>query len=109
MFIVLLGIRNAKRWFQIINRPAFNLLRAMNFEAATGYTVIPEDMRTSVLYVYIMQRKPQAWQERTLKVIEKGTGLPKNWRLILPDFEAHIDEDAITTPWSETLEAYEEE
>ena len=110
MFIVLLGIRNAKRWFQIINRPAFNLLRAMNFEAATGYTVIPEDMRTSVLYVYIMQRKPLAWQERTLKVIEKGSKLPKNWKLRLPDFEAHIDENAEHPIWSdEALDAYEEE
>ena len=110
MFIVLLGIRNAKRWFQIINRPAFNLLRAMNFEAATGYTVIPEDMRTSVLYVYIMQRKPLAWQERTLKVIEKGSNLPKNWRLRLPDFDAHIDEEAEQAFSSEeALDAYEEE
>ena len=58
----------------------------MNFEAATGYTVLDEDMRTSVLYMYIMQRKPTAWQERTLKIIDNGKSLPNNWRLRLPNF-----------------------
>ena len=59
---VLLGVRFSRKIFQLANRPAFNLLRAMNFEASTGYIVIPEHIRTSVLYVYIMQRKPKSWQ-----------------------------------------------
>ena len=78
LIVILVCARNAKRWFQIINRPAFNLLRAMNFEAATGYTVMDEEIRTSVLYMYIMQRKPLSWQERMLKIIDKGTPLPNN-------------------------------
>ena len=110
LMIVLIGMRNAKRWFQIVNRPAFNLLRAMNFEASTGYTVVPEDVRTSVLYMYIMQRKPLAWQERMLKIIDKGTKLPNNWRARYPTF-------AKPTPnWNGSedfegpeLHAYEEE
>ena len=103
-------MRNAKRWFQIINRPAFNLLRAMNFEASTGYTVMTEDIRTSVLYMYIMQRKPQSWQERMLKIINKGTPLPKNWRLRLPDFESHLGDDGeVEIEDGPLLQAYEEE
>lgn len=93
MFVILVMMRKTKQWFQYVNRPAFNLLRAMNFEAATGYTVIDEDIRTSVLYIYIMQRKPKSWQERMLKIIDAGQPLPKNWRLRLPDFDAHRSHD----------------
>jgi hypothetical protein len=110
LIVILVCMRNAKRWFQIINRPAFNLLRAMNFEAATGYTVMTEDIRTSVLYMYIMQRKPQSWQERMLKIIDKGTPLPKNWRLRLPDFESHLGDDGeVEIEDGALLKAYEEE
>ncbi len=110
LIVILVCMRNAKRWFQIINRPAFNLLRAMNFEAATGYTVMTEDIRTSVLYMYIMQRKPQSWQERMLKIIDKGTPLPKNWRLRLPDFESHLGDDGeVEIEDGALLQAYEEE
>jgi len=104
---VLIGMRNAKRWFQIVNRPAFNLLRAMNFEASTGYTVIPEEVRTSVLYMYIMQRKPLAWQERMLKIIDKGTPLPKNWKARYPAFTAPVFWTEETD--SAELQPYEDE
>lgn len=110
LIVILVCARNAKRWFQIINRPAFNLLRAMNFEAATGYTVMDEEIRTSVLYMYIMQRKPLAWQERMLKIIDKGTPLPNNWRLRLPDFASHVESEGfIPIEEGPLLEAYEEE
>ena len=111
LIVILISMRNAKRWFQIINRPAFNLLRAMNFEAATGYVLIDEEIRTSVLYMYIMQRKPKAWQERMLKIIDKGTRLPKNWRMRLPNFDSHAAYDFGTGEDEEepSLDPYEEE
>jgi hypothetical protein len=57
-----------------------------------------------------MQRKPLAWQERMLKIIDKGTPLPNNWRLRLPDFESHVDsEGRIPIEEGPLLEAYEEE
>ena len=89
---VLFGMRIAKNLFRSVNRPAFNLLRAMNFEAASSYSVIPENIRTSVLYMYIMQRKPVAWQERMLIIIEEQNKLPKNWKITLPDFESHYED-----------------
>ena len=110
MIVILILMRNAKRWFQLFNRPAFNLLRAMNFEAATGFAVIDEDIRTSVLYMYIMQRKPTSWQERMLKIIDNSKPLPTNWRLRLPDFESNLGEETVETyTFGETLSAYEEE
>ena len=110
LLIVTVGMRNAKRWFQIVNRPAFNLLRAMNFEASTGYTVVPEDVRTSVLYMYIMQRKPLAWRERMLKIIDKGSSLPNSWRARYPSFTItalvdNVEEDTANAD----LQAYEDE
>jgi hypothetical protein len=64
----------------------------MNFEASSGFSVIPENVRTSVLCMYIMQRKPNAWQERMIKIIEENNKIPKNWKITLPDFESHYDE-----------------
>lgn len=89
---VLFGMRFSRKIFRRVNRPAFNLLRAMNFEASSGYVVISEEIRTSVLFVYIMQRKPKAWQERMLKIIEDKTKLPGGWKQTLPDFDSHFDE-----------------
>ena len=89
---VLAGMRFTKNMFRSINRPAFNLLRAMNFESSTGYSIISEEIKTSVLYMYILQRKPIAWQERMLLIVEENTSLPKNWKLELPDFDSHLDE-----------------
>jgi len=112
LIVILFSMRQAKRWFQIVNRPAFNLLRAMNFEAATGCTVIDEDIRTSVLYMYIMQRKPLAWQERMLKIIDNGSPLPNNWRLRLPDFNSHRSDGELDSDYgadedgSSQLQAY---
>ena len=89
---VIAGMRFTKNMFRSINRPAFNLLRAMNFESSTGYSIISEEIKTSVLYMYILQRKPIAWQERMLLIVEENTSLPKNWKLELPDFDSHLDE-----------------
>ena len=43
-------------------------------------------------YMYIMQRKPKAWQERMLKIIDDNTKLPGGWKHSLPDFESHLDD-----------------
>ena len=46
-----------------------------------------------MLYMYIMQRKPLSWQERMLKIIDKGSPLPTTGdfdflTLILPTLRA---------------------
>ncbi len=109
LMAVLFGVRFSRKMFQVANRPAFNLLRAMNFEASTGFVVISEEIRTSVLYMYIMQRKPQAWQERMLRIIEAGKQLPSSWKLNLPDFDSHLDELIEDDDEEKDFSAYEEE
>ena len=107
---VLFGMRFSRKIFRRVNRPAFNLLRAMNFEASSGYVVVSEEIRTSVLYVYIMQRKPKAWQERMLKIIQDKTKLPGGWKQTLPDFDSHIEEIGhIEDADDEQFEPFEEE
>jgi hypothetical protein len=35
----------------------------------------------------ILGRRPKAYQERLLAIIEKGDDLPKNWKPKIPDFD----------------------
>jgi sulfur transfer protein SufE len=58
--------------------------------------------------MYIMQRKPQAWQERMLRIIEAGKQLPSSWKHNLPDFDSHLDE-LIKDEDEKNFSAYEEE
>jgi hypothetical protein len=57
--------------------------------------------------MYILQRKPVAWQERMLLIVEESTSLPKNWKLELPDFESHLDEVGYIEDGDEQLPFWE--
>jgi hypothetical protein len=92
LFTVVLGMRISRRWFQRLNRPAFNLLRAMDFETSTGYVVIPEEIRISKLFMFILSRRPPAFQERMLKIVDAGEKFKGDWKPTLPDFDSHISE-----------------
>ena len=108
---VTVGMRISRRWFQRFNRPAFNLLRAMDFESSTGYVVVPEEIRLSKLYMFILSRRPPAFQERALKIVDSKEILKGDWKPVLPDFSSHITEGE--TAWEEEsegdLDAFEEE
>ncbi len=86
------GMRLSRRIFQRVNRPAFNLLRAMDLETSSGYKMIPEDIRTSKLFMYLLSRRSHSFQERLLKIVESEKELPKNWKPSIPDLDSHLDE-----------------
>ena len=111
LFTVILGMRISRRWFQRLNRPAFNLLRAMDFETSTGYVVIPEEIRISKLFMFILSRRPPAFQERMLKIVDAGDKLKGDWKPTLPDFNSHIseDEEPFWNQEEEELTSFEEE
>ena len=88
-----LGIKFTRNIFHKVNRPAFDLLRAQDIETSSGHSVIPEDIRTSKLYMSILQRRPLAYQERTLAIVDGGSALPKGWKPSIPDLEVEWDED----------------
>ena len=75
-----------------MNKPGFNLLRAIQFEASSARLVIPSDIRMSKLYMFLFSRHPPAFQQRLERIIEADKKLPKNWKMNLPDFESHLDE-----------------
>ena len=89
---VIVGMAFTRRLYHRVNKPGFNLLRAIQFEASSGKIVIPSDIRNSKLYLFLHSRHPPAFQQRLEKIIESDKKLPKNWKMKMPDFESHLDE-----------------
>lgn len=108
---VILGMAFTRRVYQRVNRPGFNLLRALQFEASSGCVVIPDEIRSGKLYMFLFSRHPPAFQQRLEKIIKSGKKLPKNWKLKSPDFESHLDEIGYIEEDEEDSElaGYEEE
>ena len=108
---VALGMRFSRRIFQSINRPAFNLLRAMDVETSSGCVMIPAEIRTQKLFMFLLSKRPIAYQERLNSIIELGKKLPRNWEISIPDLDSHLDEIGIIEDDDEQTElsSYEEE
>ena len=100
-----------RRLYHRVNKPGFNLLRAIQFEASSGKIVIPSDIRNSRLYLFLYSRHPPAFQQRLEKIIEADKKLPKGWKMKMPDFESHLDEIGYIedTEDDSDLTSYEEE
>lgn len=102
-----MGIRFTRNLFYKVNRPAFDLLRAMDLETSTGCLVIPEEVRTDRLYMSILQRRPAAYQARSISIVEEGMSLPKGWKPPLPDFDLPMWDDEDEDDWSDSDESVE--
>ena len=111
LFTVGLGMRFSRQIFQTVNRPAFNLLRAMDVESSSGYTIIPEHLRTQRLYMFLYTKRPKAFQERLELIIKQNKSMPRSWKPTIPDLDSHLDELGYIETEEEGLEApsYEEE
>jgi len=93
-----------------VNKPGFNLLRALQFEASSGKVVIPNDIRDSKLYMFLFSRHPPAFQQRLEKIIKSNKKLSTNWKFNFPDFDSHLDEIGEIEVFEETEpESFEEE
>jgi len=83
----------------------------MDFETATGFVVIPEEIRLSKLFMFILSRRPPAFQERMLKIVDSKETFKGDWKPNLPDFTSHVSDDAPF--WEEendeNLSSFEEE
>jgi hypothetical protein len=107
---VIFGMAFTRRIYHKINRPAFNLLRAMQLESSTGRVVIPSDIRGSKLYMFLLSRHPTAFQQRYELIVKSGKTLPRNWKINLPDFESHLDDIGFIEDDDDSeLSSYEEE
>ena len=99
-----LGIRFTRNIFHKVNRPAFDLLRAQDIETSSGFAIIPEDIRTSKLYMSILQRRPRAYQERTLAIVEGGRNMPKGWKPSIPDLDVDWGDEEVEEEDDEGVE-----
>lgn len=108
---VIMGMAFTRRLYHRVNKPGFNLLRAIQFEASSAKIVIPSDIRNSKLYLFLYSRHPPAFQQRLEKIIESDNKLPKNWKMKMPDFESHLDEIGYIEDGDEEseLSSFEEE
>ena len=106
-----MGMAFTRRLYHRVNKPGFNLLRAIQFEASSAKIVIPSDIRNSKLYLFLFSRHPPAFQQRLEKIIESDNKLPKNWKMKMPDFESHLDEIGYIEDGDEEseLSSFEEE
>ncbi|MBT4406866.1 MAG: tetratricopeptide repeat protein [Euryarchaeota archaeon] len=105
LFTVMTGMRFSRKLFHRVNKPAFDLVRAQDIETTSGCVVIPEEIRTSKMYMSILSRRTKAFQERTLSIVDEGRVLAKGWTPSIPnleveiiDSEENIDEDDIDVP-----------
>ena len=94
LLTVIVGMMFTKKLYHRVNKPAFNLLRAIQVESTSGKLVISERVRESKLYGHLLGRyHPLSFQQRHEKIIESGKKLPRNWTISLPDFTSHLFED----------------
>ena len=64
---VIIGMGFTRRLYRSVNKPGFNLLRAIQFEASSARLVIPSDIRMGKLYLFLFQDTRQhsskGWRE----------------------------------------------
>jgi len=108
---VIIGMAFTRRLYHRVNKPGFNLLRAIQFETSSGRMVIPSDIRNSKLYLFLFARHPPAFQQRLEKIVASGNNLQKNWKMKMPDFDSHLDEIGYIEDAEDEsdLSSYEEE
>ncbi len=87
LIIVMGGMRIARRISMMLNRPAFNLIRAMDIETTSGRIVIDEEIRNSKLYKFLLANRPPAFRQRLNSIAESNEQLSKQWRPSIPDFD----------------------
>lgn len=87
LIITLGGMRFAKRLAMIQNRPAFNIIRAMDIETTSGRIVITEDIRNSKLYKFLLTNRPTAFRQRLNSIVDAGENISRQWRPTVPNFD----------------------
>ncbi|MBJ24172.1 MAG: hypothetical protein CMB64_05820 [Euryarchaeota archaeon] len=86
LIIVMGGMRIARKISMMLNRPAFNLIRAMDIETTSGRVVITDDIRNSKLYQFLISNRPPAFRQRLNSIVDTNELLSKQWRPSVPNF-----------------------
>ena len=89
IFIILLYFwiaRISRRLLLKLNRPEAFLNRALDVESTSGKVCIPEDVRSSKLYSYVIGKRLPSFQQRIELIEESSEALPSKWSLTVPVF-----------------------
>ncbi|MBI88177.1 MAG: hypothetical protein CMB67_04025 [Euryarchaeota archaeon] len=76
--------RLSRRLLLKLNRPESFLNRALDIEASSGKICIPEEIRSSKLYSFVVDRRVPSFQERIGLIEKSGEQLPVKWELSQP-------------------------
>lgn len=68
-----------------LNRPESFLNRAIDIESSSGKVCVPDEIRESKLYSYVIGKRTPAYQERLGLIKESSEELPMKWRLTVPE------------------------
>jgi tetratricopeptide (TPR) repeat protein len=68
-----------------LNRPESFLNRAIDIECSSGKVCVPDDIRGSKLYSYVIKKRTPSFQERLGVIEQSGEPLPMNWSLDVPE------------------------
>jgi hypothetical protein len=68
-----------------LNRPESFLNRAIDIESSSGKVCVPDEIRGSKLYSYVIGRRTPAYQERLGMIEESSEPLPRKWSLNVPE------------------------
>ena len=77
--------RFSRRLLLKLNRPESFLNRAIDIECSSGKVCVPDDIRVSKLYSYIIKKRTPSFQERLGVIEQSGEPLPMNWGLDVPE------------------------
>jgi len=77
--------RFSRRLLLKLNRPESFLNRAIDIECSSGKVCVPDDIRVSKLYSYIIKKRTPSFQERLGVIEQSGEPLPMNWSLDVPE------------------------
>ena len=86
LIIIMFGMRMSQRISGMLNRPAFNLIRAMDIETTAGRKIIDDEIRNSKLYKHLILLRPPAFRQRLNSIVAANEELSKQWRPSVPDF-----------------------
>ena len=78
-------INLSRRLLLKLNRPESFLNRAIDTESSSGKVCVPEDIRSSKLYAYVIGKRTPAFQERLGLIEESGESLPRKWSPSVPE------------------------
>ena len=75
----------SRRLLLKLNRPESFLNRAIDTESSSGKVCVPEEIRSSKLYTYVIGKRTPAFQERLGLIEESGEALPRKWSPSVPE------------------------